>query len=59
MQHVLGGTIYQQTRKIMESNVVDEKVTTAEISRDIQFEWTETVNLLCHTHLYILMAPRQ
>ena len=42
MQHVLGGTIYQQTRKIMESNVVDEKVTTAEISRDIQFEWTET-----------------
>jgi hypothetical protein len=42
MQHVLGGTIYQQTRKVMESNVVDEKVTTAEISRDIQFEWTET-----------------
>ncbi|VDI43087.1 Hypothetical predicted protein [Mytilus galloprovincialis] len=41
MQHVLGGTIYKQTRKIMESNNEKEQ-SPPEVSKEIQFTWTET-----------------
>ena len=41
MQHILGGTIYKQTRKLMEPSE-DPKLVTADIPREIQFTWTET-----------------
>lgn len=40
MQHVLGGTIYKQTRQIMERK--DEITTPEEVNNEIQFTWTET-----------------